>query len=40
MKKYHVRVLVEVIADDKADAIIEARNKIYNDVHEDEFVVS
>ena len=40
MKKYHVRILVEVIADNKADAIIEARNKIYSDVNDDEFVVS
>lgn len=40
MNKYHVRILVEVIADNKEDAIIEARNEIYNNVRDEEFVVS
>lgn len=40
MKKYHVKILVEVVADNKEDAIVEARNKIYSDVRDGEFVVS
>lgn len=40
MKKYHVRILVEVIADNKEDAVREARSTIYNNARDEEFIVS
>jgi len=39
MKKYHVRILVEVVADNKKDAIVEARNTIYGTSKDEEFLV-
>lgn len=39
MKKYIVRIRVVVLADDIKDAIVEARNNIYNSAKNDEFDV-
>ena len=40
MNEYRVIILVEVFGNNKDDAIIEAKNTIYNSVHDDQFVVS
>lgn len=40
MKIYNVTISVEVLADDKKDAIIEAKRTIYDMVIDKDFIIS